>query len=303
MASGGQQPPWRQSAWSKDPGRRLRIMSERRVTSIFAGAYKSVFRGRGIEFEELCDYQPGDDIRCIDWNVTARTGRPCVKRFIEEREMTVMLLLDHSASLECPAPRGAKSRVAVELCALLAFAAVRSNDRVGLITFSKDVERYIPPGKGKRHAQRLISELVGQQAGSGGTNLAGALDYLQRVARRPVILFVISDFLNTGYHASLTAVARRHDVVAVAITDPHDRQLPEVGLLWVTDAENGRRQLVDTGSALIRQLFASHAARRWDELNRMVASAGAELLEVSTVTPPVQALSRFFQLRQHRRRR
>jgi uncharacterized protein (DUF58 family) len=278
----------------------LRILSTRLVTSILAGAYRSVFRGRGIEFEELCDYQPGDDIRCIDWNVTARTGRPCIKRFIEEREMTVMLLLDRSASLACPSPHRSKHEVAADICALLVGTATRSNDRIGLLTFGDRIERYIPPGKGVRHTHRLIAGIAAQPTTEGGTDLAGALNYLQRVTRRPVILFIISDFISTDFSSALSAAARRHDVVAVSIIDPHDRNLPNVGLLQVADAETGTRRLIDTSSPKVRSIYAHHAATRQEALQRTVTSAGAELLTVSTTIPPVQSLSRFFQARQRR---
>lgn len=282
---------------------RLQILSKRLVTSIFAGAYSSVFRGRGLEFEELREYQPGDDIRCIDWNVTARSDQPFIKRFVEEREMTVMLLLDRSASLECPSTRRPKSLVAAEICALLTSAAVRSNDRVGLMTFTNRVERFIPPGKGKRHAQRLIAEIEGQPVSAGSTDLACALDYLQRVIRRNVILFIVSDFISGDFQLPLAAAARRHDVVAVAVSDPHDQQLPDVGLLQVADAETGSRHLIDTGSTMVRQSYAAHAARQQEKLVKTIADSGAELLAVSTNTPPVQAISRFFQSRQRRLRR
>jgi uncharacterized protein (DUF58 family) len=304
MVSDEKQPqaphPVARYGWSADEIRRLQVFSSHRVTSIFAGAYKSVFRGRGIEFDDLRDYQPGDDIRCIDWSVTARTGRPHIKRFVEEREMTVLLLLDCSASLECPSPRGPKSRVAAEICALLAFAAIRSNDRIGLLTFGEKVGCFIAPAKGKRHAQRLIAAIAGQPPSPGGSDLAGALTYLGRVVRRPAILFIVSDFLCADYQLPLRAVAVRHDVVAVVISDPHDVQIPDVGLLQVADAETGRRRLVDTSSAAVRQSFASHAARRRSELRQILAAAGVDLLTACTTTPPVQSLSRFFQLRQRR---
>jgi len=292
-------PPERR--WSAADIRRLQVHSSRLVTSIFAGEFRSTFRGRGIEFETVREYQPGDDVRCIDWNVTARSGRPFVKQFVEEREMTVMLLLDRSASLECPSPHGPKSRVAAEISALLAFSAVRSNDRIGLLTFSNHVDSFVPPGKGKRHAQRLIAEIV-ERPGSGGTGLAGALDYLQRVVRRPAIVFIISDFVCSDIQSPLASVARRHDVVAVAISDPHDLQIPEAGLLQVTDPETGRRRLIDTASAPVVQAFAGQAARRRNLLHQAVNAAGAELLTVSTTSPPVHAMIGFFQRRQRRLR-
>jgi uncharacterized protein (DUF58 family) len=281
--------------------RHLQIISTRLVTSIFAGAYKSVFRGRGIEFQELSDYQPGDDIRSIDWNVTARTGRPCIKRFVEEREMTVMLMLDRSASLNCPTPLRSKTEVAAEICALLAGAAARSNDRIGLLTFGNGIEKYIPPGKGTRHARRLIAEIAEHPATAGRTDLTGALDYLHRVSRRPLILFIISDFICDDFRTALTAAARRHDVVAVTISDPHDLNLPDVGLLRVADAETGTERLIDTSSLTVRSAYTRFATNRHTAMQKTIAAAGADLFPVSTATPPLQALSRFFQARKRLR--
>ncbi len=282
--------------------RQLQILSTRLVTSIFAGSYKSVFRGRGIEFEELREYQPGDDIRSIDWNVTARFGRPFIKRFAEEREMTVMLMLDCSASMTCPSPRRSKNEAALEVCALLAGTAARSNDRIGLLTFGGQVERYLPPGKGVRHARRLIAELVSHATPDGGTDMAGTLDYLQRITRRPVILFIVSDFLCPDFSAALAAAALRHDVVAVGINDPHDLELPNVGLVQIRDAETGLQRLVDSGSAKVRRAYSRLAADRQTALSRMITAAGAELLTISTAAAPVQALGRFFQARRRRLR-
>ena len=291
--------PLEPSSWQAADIRRLRILSSRRVTSLFAGEYRSAFRGRGIEFEEVREYQPGDDIRAIDWNVTARSGRPFVKQFVEEREMTVMILLDQSPSLDWPTPRGAKSRVAAEICALLAFAAVRSNDRVGLMTFSDRIERYLPPAKGPRQAQRLIAEMQ-KAPGGQGTDLAAALNTLERVQRRACILVIISDFLAADFRLPLLAAARRHDVVAVSVTDPADAQLPDVGLLEVSDPETGARRLVDTRDAKVRAAYQQHAARRRADLGQLFAAAGIEHLQVATDFPPVQALTRFFLDRQRR---
>jgi uncharacterized protein (DUF58 family) len=284
------------------PGRarQLQILSTRLVTSLFAGAYRSVFRGRGIEFEELRDYQPGDDIRCIDWNVTARTGQPYIKRFVEEREMTVMLMLDRSASLNCPSAVRPKSEVAAEICALLAGAAARSNDRIGLLTFSEGIERYIPPGKGLRHTRRLIAEIALQPSATGGTDLAGALGYLQRVTRRPLILFIISDFISSDFRRDLTVITRRNDVVAVTISDPHDLSLPNIGLLQIADPETGLLKLIDTSSPGVRSAYAGQAAQRQASLRHIIATAGADLLPVSTTIPPEQVLSFFFKDRQRR---
>ncbi len=291
------------SPWPALDIRRLQILSSRLVTSIFAGEYRSVFRGRGIEFEEVREYQPGDDTRSIDWNVTARTGHPFVKQYVEEREMTVMLVVDQSASLHCVTPRQTKSRVAAEICALLAFAAVRSHDRVGLLCFTDRIERYIPPAKGGRHAQRLIADVLRPSPAGHGTDLAGALNYLERVLRRGSILFVISDFLAVDFRLPLAAAARRHDVVAVSVTDARDRAMPDGGLLRLADAETGVRRLVDTSDAKVRKAYEEHAIRRQAGLSETLTAAGVEHLAIATDTPPVRALTRFFQSRHGRRRR
>jgi uncharacterized protein (DUF58 family) len=289
--------------WAAADVRRLRILSSRLVTGIFAGEYRSAFRGRGIEFEEVREYQPGDDIRNIDWNVTARAGRPFVKQYVEEREMTVMILLDLSPSLACPTPRGTKSRVAAEIAALLAYAATRSNDRVGLMTFSDRIERYIPPAKGGRHAQRLVAELQRQAPSGQGTDLAGALNYLERVQRRGAILFLISDFLSDDFSLPLAAAARRHDVVAISVTDPLDDELPGVGLLQVADAESGMRRLIDSSDAAVRTAYRNLAARRRAGIGQVCADAGVGHLEVASDASPAKALARFFHDRRRRRRR
>lgn len=287
---------------SADRIRRLNIISRRLVTSIFAGSYKSVFRGRGIEFEELREYQPGDDIRSIDWNVAARTGKTYVKRFIEEREMNVLLAVDRSASMQCPSPRGSKSSIVSDVCALLIGSATRSNDRIGLLTFGNRVEQYIPPGKGFRHAQRLLAAIENDSAAQGTTDLAGALDYLQRVTRRPVILFIISDFVCSGFSSQLSAASRRHDVVAVAISDPTDRELPDAGLLQMKDAENGKTILIDSSSPEVRKAYSLQSAKRQTALRQTIAATGSELLTISTASSPLQSLHRFFMTRQRRMR-
>jgi len=287
-------------AWAAADIRRLKIVSSRLVTSIFAGEYRSAFRGRGIEFEEVREYQPGDDIRNIDWNVTARAGRPFVKQYVEEREMTVMILLDLSSSLDCASPRGSKSRQAAEIAALLAFAATRSNDRVGLMTFSDRIERYIPPAKGARQAFRLVAELQRQAPSGQGTDLAGALNYLERVQRRGAIVFLISDFLAEDFHLPLAAATRRHDVVAISVVDPLDDELPAVGLLQVADAETGARRLIDSSDGAVRTAYRNLAASRRAEIGQVLANAGAEHLEIAAGASPAKALARFFHGRRWR---
>lgn len=281
--------------------RRLQILSSRLVNSRFAGEYRSVFRGRGIEFEEVREYQPGDDIRNIDWNVTARTGRPFVKLFIEEREMTVMLVLDRSASLQCASAHGSKARLGAEVCALLAFAAARSHDRVGLLTFSDRIEQYIPPAKGVRHVRRLVAEIrKPPETANASTDLAGALHFLERVQRRGCILFLVSDFVTTGYQPALTIASRRNDVVAVALSDPIDFELPDVGLIRMRDAETGYRRLVDSSSVAVQQGYREHAVAQRAALRSRLASAGADLVEIGTECSPARTLMHFFLERQQR---
>ena len=300
MAAGDRQAP---RVWTDADIRRLRLVSARLVTGLFVGEYRSAFRGRGIEFGEVREYQPGDDFRSIDWNVTARSGRPFVKQYVEEREMTVMLLLDLSASMNFVSPRGSKAALAAEIAALLAFAATRSNDRVGLLTFSDRVERYMPPGKGPRHAQRLVADLQRPAPGSRRTDLGVALGYLERVQRRGAIVFLISDFLAADYSLPLAALARRHDVVAVAVTDDFDSELPGVGLLQVADLETGERHLIDCADAATRLAYLRQAQQRQFEMGRVLREAGAERLVVHTGSAPDRVLAQFFHGRLRRRGR
>lgn len=280
---------------SPDQLRRLRVVSSRLVTGLFAGEYRSVFKGRGMEFESVREYQPGDDVRHIDWNVTARAGRPFLKQFVEERELNLMLLVDRSASLSCPTPRGAKSRVAAEAAALLALAAARSNDRVGLIACSDRVESFIPPAKGARQARRIVASLCGGASSGRGTDLAAALNYLARVSRRAGTLCIVSDFICPDFSRELAAVARRHEVVALVVTDPSDFELPNGGLLDLTDEESGRRTLIDSASPKVRRFFREAALERRATLLEAFASLGVKHLELSTTEPPLHALVRFFQ--------
>lgn len=287
-------------AWPAADIRRLHILSSRLVTSIFAGEYRSVFRGRGIEFEEVREYQSGDDIRSIDWNVTARTGRPFVKQYVEEREMTVMLVLDRSASLGSAASPGTRSRVAAEACALLAFAAARSQDRVGLLTFTDRIECHVAAAKGGRQAQRVVAEILRVPPAGRGTDVAGALGYLERVLRRRSIVFLVSDFVAADFRLALAAAARRHDVVAISIEDRLDDRLPDAGLVRLADPESGHGRLVDSASPAVRKRYEELAAARREGFRQSLAAAGADHLALEVGTPPVQALARFFRNRQRR---
>src|SRR5262249_19063699 len=226
-------------------------------------------RGMGMAFEEVREYQPGDDIRTIDWNVTARMGHPFIKRFIEERELTVMLLIDASGSQRFSTQLHEKREVAAELAALLAFSAISNNDKVGLITFTDRVERFVPPRKGARHALRLIRDVLFFQPARSGTSLREALDFLNCILRRRAIVFLLSDFLDHNFERILRRTGRRHDLVAVRIADPREEELPGVGFLELEDAETGRRFLLDSGSSRVRAAYQRAASDRSDKIRQL----------------------------------
>jgi uncharacterized protein (DUF58 family) len=283
--------------------RRLQLRARRAVEDLLGGEYHSVFKGTGIAFEEVREYQPGDDVRSIDWNVTARMGHPFIKRFIEERELTVVLMVDCSGSHQFGTRQQQKREVAAELAAVLAFSAISNNDRVGLIAFTDRVERFVPPRKGTRHVLRLIRDVLFYQPKHRRTSLQEGLDYLNRVQHRRAIVFLLSDFLDRGYERALKRTGRRHDLVAVRITDPREEELPAVGLLELEDAETGERLLLDTGSRQVREGFAAAARKRREEIVQLTRSAGIDLIEVTTEGNHLDALIRFFRLRERRLRR
>jgi uncharacterized protein (DUF58 family) len=283
--------------------RRLQLQARRAVEDLLGGEYHSVFKGTGIAFEEVREYQPGDDIRAIDWNVTARMGHPFVKRFIEERERTVVLAVDGSGSQQFGTGIRQKREVAAELAAVLAFSAVSNNDRVGLLQFTDRVERFLPPRKGARHVLRLIRDVLFYEPERRGTSLRVALDFLNRVLRRRTIVFLLSDFLDEDFGQALKRAGRRHDLVAIRIADPGEERLPAFGLLELEDAETGGRVLIDAGSAAARSAFTAAAANRRATLKQLVAQAHADLVEVATDGSHLDALIRFFRLRERRLRR
>jgi uncharacterized protein (DUF58 family) len=283
--------------------RRLQLRARRAVEDLLGGEYHSVFKGTGMAFEEVREYQPGDDVRAIDWNVTARMGHPFIKRYTEERELTVILLVDCSGSQNFGTQRQPKREVAAELAALLAFCAVANNDKVGLLAFTDRVERYLPPRKGTSHVLRLIRDVLFFQPEHRGTALREALDFLNRVQHRRAIVFLLSDFRDQGYERVLRRTGRRHDLTGVHITDPREEELPGVGLLEVQDAETGQRVLVDTGRAAVRQAYAAAALQRRAALRQLAASSRMDLVEVSTDGGHLDALVQFFQMRERRLRR
>ncbi len=283
--------------------RRLQMKARRAVEDLLGGEYHSVFKGSGIAFEEVREYQPGDDVRAIDWNVTARMGHPFVKRFIEERELTVMLVLDYSGSQQFGTQLQQKREVVAELAAVLAFSAISNNDKVGLIAFTDRVERLVPPRKGTRHVLRLIRDVLFFQPSHTGTSLREALDYLNRILHRRAIVFLLSDFLDHGYEGTLKRTGRRHDLIAIRIRDLREEELPAVGLLELEDAETGDRLLVDTAGRRVRAALAETARQRRRAFQQLTRSAGIDLVEVSTDGSHLDALIRFFRLREQRLRR
>jgi uncharacterized protein (DUF58 family) len=280
--------------------RRIQIVANRTVNDLLAGQYKSVFRGRGMEFDEVREYQPGDDIRTIDWNVTARTGSPFIKRFCEERELTVLLLVDVSASGVFGSASRAKLDLAVEMAALLMFSALKNNDKVGLLTFADRVCDYFPPRKGKANVLRLIRQLVAAEPVAVETNLAAALDYLNHVQKRRAVVFLLSDFLAPTAQRAMSIANRRHDLVAVTVSDPREQSLPDVGFITLSDAETGELVEVDTRHPEVRRLFESCARERGDVLTNGFRKAGVDQLAVRTDEDYEKSLRRFFRMRERR---
>jgi uncharacterized protein (DUF58 family) len=281
--------------------RRIEIRARRLVANIFLGEYHSVFRGKGIEFSEVRQYEPGDDVRAIDWNVTARMGSPYIKKYIEERELTVMLVVDVSASSLFTSAALSKRELAAEVAATLAFAAVANGDRVGLLAFSDQIELFVPPGKDRRHVLRIVRELLYLEPQGSGTDIGAALGYLARIVRRRSVVFVMSDFFDEGYEALMRAAAVRHEVIALTLNDPREASLPDVGLLEVEDAESGERALLDTSSRSVRAAYAARAGELRDRRRRTLAAVGVEEVALSTDASYVEPLLRAFRARERRR--
>lgn len=282
--------------------RRLHLRARRLVQTLLGGEYHSAFKGTGLSFEEVREYQPGDDVRAIDWNVTARVGHPFIKRYVEERELTMLLVVDVSASQGFGTRQLTKRAAAAELAALLALCAVSNNDRVGLLAFTSEVERFVPPNKGPRHVLRLLRDILAFEPKRKGTDLAGALDYLNKVQRRRAIVFVLSDFMGTGFEAAFRRAARKHDLIAVRTSDPREREWPSAGLVRIESAETGARELIDTGSARVRAAFAAEARARDETFARLARGCRADLIEAGTGGDHFDALLSFFRKRDRRRR-
>jgi uncharacterized protein (DUF58 family) len=278
--------------------RRLEITTRHLVRDIVAGEYSSAFRGRGVEFSEVREYQPGDDVRSIDWNVTARLGSAYVKRYLEERELTVQFVVDASASEQFGTRLRTKHSLAVEVCAVLALAAARNNDRVGALWTTDRVERYIPPGRGRRHALRVINDLLAFEPAGTGTDLAAALCFLEPLLRQRAVVFLVSDFLTSGYQAALGRLARRHDVIALQLYDPRERELPDLGLVSFHDPERGEWQVVDTSHPAIRERFNRRAAAFDGSLQQDIRQSGADLVRLETGLAYAESLIAFFRRRE-----
>jgi len=309
--------------------RQIEIRTNRLVTETLAGQYHSVFRGQGMNFEEVREYQPGDEVRAIDWNVTARMNHPFVKRFVEERELTVLLVVDVSGSGWFGSVEPSKRELAAEVASVLAFSALRNNDKVGLVLFSEGVEAFVPPRKGRRHVLRVIREILFYEPRRRGTDLPAALQFVLRVMRRRAIVVLISDFLATEPSGAgpagvlqprtmgpmfqlaplgpdtvslLRQVNRRHDLVAVQVLDRYEAELPALGRLMLEDVETGELLEIDTGDARRREQFSEQQARRQAELARTFRMAGVDAILLRTDRPYEGELARFFEMREHRRR-
>lgn len=285
--------------------RRLHLRAKKAVEDLLGGEYHSVFKGAGIAFEEVREYQPGDDVRSIDWNVTARMGHPYVKRFVEERELTVVLMVDASGSQHFGTQPQEKREVVAELAALLAFSAIANNDKVGLMVFTDEVERFLPPRKGTRHVLRLIRDVLFYRPERRGTSIRAALEFLNRVLHRRAIVFLLSDFRDQGYERLLKQAGRRHDFIAVHVTDPRELNLPAVGLVQLEDAETGAQMLIDTRSRAVRAAYARQASERLAAQRQLFRAAGVDVIDASTDGTHLESLVRFFRARERigRRRR
>ena len=280
--------------------RLIQIHTSKAVNDVLAGEYHSVFKGRGMEFDEVREYAPGDDIRTIDWNVTARTGHPYVKRFVEERELTVLFVVDLSASGSFGTREKLKNEVAAELCALLAFSAIKNNDKVGLLVFTDQVELYIPPKKGVSHVLRVIRDLLNAQPRRSRTDITQALDFLGRVTHRRAVVFLVSDFQAAGYEKRLRIAARRHDLIAVSLSDPREAALPAAGLIELEDAETGESVVVDSSNAAVRRSYEALTRARCDALAASLRSMGVDQIPVVTGEDYVLDLLKFFRVRERR---
>ena len=292
---------------------KIRILTNRLIDDQLAGDYHSTFKGQGVEFDEVRPYEPGDDVRTIDWNVTAKTGLPYIKRFCEERELTILFLVDVSGSQGYGSVRRSKMELAAEVTALLALTAIRNQDKIGLVLFSDRIVKYIPPRKGRDSVMRLVREvLAAEDDAKGGTDVGGALRFLNGVQKRRAVVFLVSDFLQPPPGARLSpdthdfsrllrATARHHDMICVPVSDPAERTLPDVGLVELEDPETGDLVLVDTSSKAVREGFAARAEAEADELRRLFLKTGIDTLPVDTARPYIESVRALFRRRARKR--
>ena len=277
--------------------RRIEISTNRLVNNIFAGEYESVFKGQGMEFEEVREYQPGDEIRTIDWNVTARMGQPYIKKYVEERELVMMLLVDTSASTDFGTHQQTKAEIAAEISALLAFSAIKNSDKVGLICFTDDVELFVPPRKGVKHVLRVVREILYFAPQQRGTNISAALEYVDRVIRRKSVVFLISDFRDRGYEKRLQVTSKRHDLIAVTLQDMREETLPNVGLIELADAETGDVLVLDTRDPKAREMYRQLNLSVVEARRQFFQSNKIDNIEIRTEGSYVEPLIRFFRQR------
>ncbi len=280
--------------------RRIEIRTKKLVNDLFSGEYHSTFKGQGMEFEEVRQYEPGDDIRLIDWNVTARTGYPHIKKFKEERELSVVLLVDASSSGQFGTRKWFKSETAAELCALLAFSAIKNNDKVGLIIFTDSIEKFVPPKKGRGHVLRLIREILYFRPQGTQTDIGGALEYFTKVIKRKSVVFLVSDFLSEGFYKPLQIANNKHDIIAVKITDPRETKFENVGLIELEDAETGEVIMVDTASRTFRREFAARAQEDTSALEKGFKLINLDFINIRTDKSYIVPLINFFKKRERR---
>ncbi len=280
--------------------KRIQIITSRMVTDVFAGQYQSVFKGKGMEFDEVREYQPGDEIRSIDWNVTARMGHPYVKKYIEERELTVIFLLDMSLSCYFGTVHRLKSYLAAEICSVLAFSAIRNNDKVGLLAFTDRIEKFVPPRKGIRHVLRVIREVLYFKPKGRGTDISMAIEHLNKLTKRKTVTFIISDFYAHNFKKALAIANKRHDIIAITITDPREITLPNIGIIRLEDAETGDSFLIDTSDSTLREHYFQSSLQRLRERERLFRSIKIDSIDIRTDIPYSQSLLRFFRMREER---
>lgn len=280
--------------------RQIEIKTRGVVNEVFSGEYHSVFKGRGMEFSEVREYQIGDDIRSIDWNVTARFGHPYIKIFEEERELTVMLLVDLSGSLMFGTVEKTKQRIAAELSAILAFSALKNNDKVGLILFTDQIEKFVSPKKGRSHVLRIIREVLSFEPHGNKTDIKGALEYFNHAVKKKAIVFLVSDFIDDGYDKILRIVGKKHDLIGLILNDPREKEMPKAGLVKFRDAETGEVRYIDTSSEIVREHFYNTIKEREAQRKALFVSSRLDSVEIDAGSSIIKPLVEFFKLREKR---